>query len=219
MSERTSGQMLVEPPPSGGLYNYTVGMQHALRTMPLDAHYTHYTLGNRDQDGLLADQPVWPDSELTRVTLYRGHEVGEATVTPTYNTTVYVGQGIAEAYCRLDSYDSHRLAQATVRAMSRAAVHAYGFMGELGEEGACDATGASCHDEYRGMALMNNQPIIIEPRNHSMLVGRWLDRQGKPTRYIGERHQLIVEGSDSTTPEQRCVLLGGLAAFLTYLDR
>lgn len=55
-------------------------------------------------------------------------------------------------------------------------------------------------------AVMNHQPLLFEPYESAMLMGRWKPRQ-----------QLHFEASDISSPEQRLILLGGFAAFLNFM--
>ena len=67
------------------------------------------------------------------------------------------------------------------------------------------------HSEKGSIALINNLPVIFEPMNHAMLVGKWDDEWEK--RKMNIRSQFIE------TREQQRMLLGGLAAMVTYLEQ
>jgi hypothetical protein len=59
--------------------------------------------------------------------------------------------------------------------------------------------------------LINNVPVIIEPLNNAMLVGKWDDEW--------EKRKLIIKSACIEDHDQQRLLLGGLAAFVTYLEQ
>ena len=56
-------------------------------------------------------------------------------------------------------------------------------------------------------AIMNHQPLLFEPYDGAMLKGAW-----------NNQRRLHFETEDLCTTEQRLVLLGGLAAFINFLN-
>lgn len=61
-----------------------------------------------------------------------------------------------------------------------------------------------------GVALINYQPVIFEPTNNAMLVGQWED---------WERKKMTIRSEFITSRHQQRLLLGGFAAFVTYLEQ
>ncbi len=61
------------------------------------------------------------------------------------------------------------------------------------------------------VALINNVPVIFEPSNHGLLVGRWDDDQTKD--------KLTIQSDFIENRTQQRMLLGGLAALVTYLEQ
>jgi len=57
-------------------------------------------------------------------------------------------------------------------------------------------------------AIMNHQPLLFEPYGGAMLIGDW-DR----------RSRLHFKATDVSSPEQRLILLGGLAAFINFMTK
>lgn len=57
-------------------------------------------------------------------------------------------------------------------------------------------------------AIMNHQPLLFEPYEGVMLKGEW-----------GKQRQLHFEAVNITSLEQRLVLLGGLAAFINFMNK
>lgn len=60
------------------------------------------------------------------------------------------------------------------------------------------------------VVLMNNLPVMFEPINNAMLVGKWHDWEKKKMHITSQ----YIEDYD-----QQRLLLGGLAAFVTYLEQ
>jgi hypothetical protein len=63
---------------------------------------------------------------------------------------------------------------------------------------------------YESRVFMDNQPLFFEPFDHAMLKGYWAGRQ---------ENKLKFEAVDIPTHEQRKILLGGFATFLTFLKQ
>jgi hypothetical protein len=65
------------------------------------------------------------------------------------------------------------------------------------------------HDEFfdETSAIMNHQPLLFEPFEKSMLIGKWRSR-----------YQLHFEATEVSSPEQRLILIGGLAAFINFMN-
>lgn len=59
--------------------------------------------------------------------------------------------------------------------------------------------------------LINNVPVIIEPLNNAMLVGKWDDDW--------EKRKMIIRSQCIEDHDQQRLLLGGLAALVTYLEQ
>jgi hypothetical protein len=68
------------------------------------------------------------------------------------------------------------------------------------------------YEEYyhESRVFMGNQPLFFEPFNHAMLKGYWVGRQ---------ENKLKFEALDVPSREQREILLGGFASFLTFLKQ
>jgi hypothetical protein len=60
------------------------------------------------------------------------------------------------------------------------------------------------------VVLINDLPVMFEPINNAMLVGQWEDWEKKK---MNIRSQFIEDR------DQQRLLLGGLAAFVTYLEQ
>jgi hypothetical protein len=104
---------------------------------------------------------------------------------------------LVKKYIDLDKDDQFELADRIEHAIGRTASRL------LGED-----SGFACKRET--VVLINNLPVIFEPANNAMLVGRWGD-QGKNKMNI--RSEFIEDRN------QQRLLLGGLAAFVTYLEQ
>ncbi|HET8884699.1 MAG TPA: hypothetical protein VFM68_04485 [Candidatus Saccharimonadales bacterium] len=59
------------------------------------------------------------------------------------------------------------------------------------------------------IAMMNYVPLMFEPYRHAMLQGRWADRHEQILR---------IESYDIAHYQHQRLLIGGLAAFLTFLE-
>jgi len=57
-------------------------------------------------------------------------------------------------------------------------------------------------------AIMNHQPLLFEPYEGAMLRGEW-----------NKQRQLHFEAIDISSPKQRLILLGGLAAFINFMTQ
>jgi hypothetical protein len=64
--------------------------------------------------------------------------------------------------------------------------------------------------EKDAVVLINDLPVMFEPINNAMLVGQWEDWEKKK---MNIRSQFIEDR------DQQRLLLGGLAAFVTYLEQ
>ena len=72
-----------------------------------------------------------------------------------------------------------------------------------------DDSNTATHSQFfnESSAIMNNQPLWFEPYENAMLKGTW-----------GPRQRLYLEASEVSSPEQRLILLGGLAAFINFMN-
>jgi hypothetical protein len=104
---------------------------------------------------------------------------------------------LAEKYRRLNSEGQYRLADHIERAIGHSALEIFG----------CSANEV-CEKET--VVLINNLPVIFEPIGHAALVGKWDDWEKRKMTLMSQ----YVEDYD-----QQRLLLGGLAAFVTYLEQ
>jgi hypothetical protein len=104
---------------------------------------------------------------------------------------------LAEAYCRLNSDQRYELGWCIERAVGEMAVSLF-------------ETGESDSPVREPVALINHSPVIFEPINNAMLVGQWED---------WERKKMNIRSQFIESREQQRLLLGGLAAFVTYLEQ
>lgn len=100
-------------------------------------------------------------------------------------------------YVELSEDDQFELAERIERAIGRTA-------GEL----FCSGGRISAKNE--AIALINHLPVIFEPLNNAMLVGEWED---------WERRKMHIRSEFIENRNQQRLLLGGLAAFVTYLEQ
>ncbi len=104
---------------------------------------------------------------------------------------------LVHAYRHLDSERQYDLAQYIERAMGRVATSLFGDK----------------YDDYckrESIVLINNLPVIFEPVNSAMLVGRWED---------WEKQKMHINSQHIDDYNQQRLLLSGLAAFVTYLEQ
>lgn len=104
---------------------------------------------------------------------------------------------LALKYQRLDSEGQYELADHIERAIGRSAIEIFG----------CSAD-AVCEKET--VVLINHLPVVFEPINNAMLVGKWDD---------WEKRKMIITSHYIEDYDQQRLLLGGLAAFVTYLEQ
>lgn len=104
---------------------------------------------------------------------------------------------LAEKYQRLDSEGRYQLADHVERAIGRFALEIFG-------QSASDV----CENETT--VLINHLPVLFEPINNAMLVGKWVD---------WEKRKMIITSQCIEDYDQQRLLLGGLAAFVTYLEQ
>ncbi|MET0979894.1 MAG: hypothetical protein ABWX90_01405 [Candidatus Saccharimonadales bacterium] len=104
---------------------------------------------------------------------------------------------LAEKYRQLDSEGQYRLASHIEGVVSCSAKEMFGdFAKEI------------CEKET--VVLINNLPVVFEPINNAMLVGKWDD---------WEKRKMTITSQCIIDYDQQRLLLGGLAAFLTYLEQ
>jgi hypothetical protein len=65
-------------------------------------------------------------------------------------------------------------------------------------------------NKREAVVLINNLPVIFEPINNALLVGVWAD---------WERRKMNIRSEFIQDHNQQRLLLGGLAAFVTYLEQ
>jgi hypothetical protein len=104
---------------------------------------------------------------------------------------------LAEKYRRLDSEGQYQLADHIERAIGRSAIEIFGHSAK-----------EVCEKET--VVLINNLPVVFEPINNAMLVGRWDD---------WEKRKMTITSQYIEDYDQQRLLLGGLAAFVTYLEQ
>lgn len=104
---------------------------------------------------------------------------------------------LAEKYRQLDIEGKYQLEDHVERAIGRFAL-------ELFDDQASEA----CEKET--VVLINNLPVIFEPINNAMLVGKWDD---------WEKRKMTISSQCIEDYDQQRLLLGGLAAFVTYLEQ
>ncbi|HEX7483745.1 MAG TPA: hypothetical protein VF281_01205 [Candidatus Saccharimonadales bacterium] len=108
-----------------------------------------------------------------------------------------IASSVGAHYCRLDQDARGDLVYKVKDAMARAAL----LVGD-------DHT--MTHSQFFGetSAIMNHQPLLFEPYEGVMLKGEW-----------GKQRQLHFEAVNIASLEQRLVLLGGLAAFINFMNK
>ncbi len=104
---------------------------------------------------------------------------------------------LVEKYQRLDSEGRYQLADYIETAIGRAVIEVYGDSAEEVSENDTSV-------------LINNLPVIFEPINNAMLVGNWDD---------WEKRKMTITSQYIEDYDQQRLLLGALAAFLTYLEQ
>lgn len=104
---------------------------------------------------------------------------------------------LVEKYLRLDNDDQFELADHVKRTIGKTASSLY----DRDLISAC---------ENEPIVLINNLPVVFEPVNHAMLVGEWED---------WEKKKMNIRSQFIESREQQRLLLGGLAAFVTYLEQ
>lgn len=105
--------------------------------------------------------------------------------------------GLVEKYLKMDNDDQFELADHVKRTIGKTARLLYGAH-------------ALPEPVSEPIVLINNLPVIFEPMNHAMLVGEWEDWEKKKMNIRSQ----FIENRD-----QQRLLLGGLAAFVTYLEQ
>jgi hypothetical protein len=104
---------------------------------------------------------------------------------------------LVDAYHRLDNEQQFELARHIESAMGQVAISLFG----------------ADYDDFckkETISLINNLPVLFEPINNAMLVGEWED---------WEKKKMHIRSQFITDYDQQCLLLGGLAAFVTYLEQ
>lgn len=104
---------------------------------------------------------------------------------------------LVKAYRRLDNEQRFELAHHIESAMGQVAMSLFG-----------DEYDDFCKKE--NVSLINSLPVIFEPINNAMLVGEWED---------WEKKKMHIRSQFITDYDQQRLLLGGLAAFVTYLEQ
>lgn len=116
---------------------------------------------------------------------------------PTFAFSASVSDRISENYRRLSDGERNDLVFEVREAMAERA-HALNPTQSL--------------DRYfdESTALMENNALFFEPHGNAMLRGSWWGK---------DNGQLRFEANDAMTEEQRRVLLGGFAVFITHVAR
>jgi hypothetical protein len=104
---------------------------------------------------------------------------------------------LADKFRDLDNEQQYELSWHVERAIGHTAMTLFGVE-------------RTAHCKKETVVLINNLPVIFEPINNAMLVGRWDDR---------EKRKMQISSTDITDRNQQRLLLGGLAAFVTYLEQ
>lgn len=115
-----------------------------------------------------------------------------------YGINATVADDIAASYKALSAIKRGDLAWEVKHAMAR-------------QSALLDVNQDSYEEYYHeSRVFMDNQPLFFEPFDHAMLQGFWHGRR---------QNQLKFEALDIPSQEQRRILLGGFATFLTFLKQ
>lgn len=104
---------------------------------------------------------------------------------------------LVDRYRKLDCERQFELADRMERAMGRTA--------DL-----LMKNGHSLSIKNDAVVMINNLPVLFEPTNNAMLVGRWED---------WDKKRMMLRSRHIENRAQQCLLLGGLASFVTYLEQ
>lgn len=154
--------------------------------------------------GVLADDGEPPSPSLDEVTssflrmldehsVYSGFSTGHNETRVTLHEQdirVAVGKTASQLYRRLSLEEKRQLEDIVIGSMVEVAHWTVG----------------SGHTDAR--ALMGNQPLLFEPTAHAMMIGRGY-----------EDDPLFIESDGITRFEQQRILLGGVAAFVWFLEK
>jgi hypothetical protein len=102
---------------------------------------------------------------------------------------------LIDNYLKLDKDQQFDLADHVVYAIGKTAGQLYGH---------------NTIHQRETVVLINNLPVMFEPTNNAMLVGQWED---------WERKKMNIRSQFIETRDQQRMLLGGLAALVTYLEQ
>lgn len=116
---------------------------------------------------------------------------------PSFAFTASVSDKVSTNYRTLDDAQRNELVFEVREAMAQQAQ-------------ALDPSESLDHYFDESTAIMENTPLFFEPNGHAMLRGLW---RGK------NNHQLRFEANDHMTEDQRRILLGGFAVFVTQVER
>lgn len=114
---------------------------------------------------------------------------------PVYGARAAVSDELAQTYRNLQSDQRHELEARTINGMNEYVV-------------ADEQT--SRYYVKRTQAMMNYQPLLFEPYEHAVLQGEWRGHQ---------KRRLVFESELVSKPEQRAILLGGLATVISFLHQ
>lgn len=142
-------------------------------------------------DLLLEPRVVSTQFTLGQVALLHVFKEGDS-----HSIRADIAGGVSACYRRLDQDARGTLVYKVKDAMARAAL----LVGD----------NTMTHGQFFGetSAIMNHQPLLFEPYEGVMLKGEW-----------GKQRQLHFEAVNIASLEQRLVLLGGLAAFINFLNK
>lgn len=104
---------------------------------------------------------------------------------------------LVKAYRRLDNEQRFELERHIVNAIGQVATSLYG-------------KDRNVFCKKQNVSLINNLPVIFEPVNNAMLFGEWEN---------WEKKKMHIHSQFITDYDQQRLLLGGLAAFVTYLEQ
>jgi hypothetical protein len=125
-------------------------------------------------------------------------DFGEKPSQTTFGFKADVSDGIALSYKNLTLIKREDLAWEVKHAMARQSM-------------LFDSNPDNYEEYYHeSRVFMTNQPLFFEPHDHAMLIGHWEKLRSERLRF---------EASDIPSHEQRQILLGGFATFMSYLKR
>lgn len=114
---------------------------------------------------------------------------------PAYGIKAAISEELAQTYRYLQVNQRHELESQVIASMNN---YLIGDDQVIAENAA------------RTQAMMNHQPLLFEPYEHAILQGEWRGYQ---------KRRLVFESELVSRPEQRAILLGGLATVISFLHQ